>query len=82
MTQVILLKIMAVAVASFVVFWTIDELVRHIRYRDRPHRWQWKASAIENRTADIMWISDRRWMVFRFIASLAMMVVVIFRVSQ
>lgn len=73
MTQIILLKIMASCVAAFAVFWTADELTQHIRYRDRPHRWQWRATPIENRTADILWISDRFWMVVRLVGALGMM---------
>lgn len=80
MTQIIFFKIMAVVVASLGVFWTIDELVRHVRFKDQPHRWQWRATPIENRTADIIWLNDRRWMVFRLVGALGMMAYVVFNV--
>lgn len=74
MTQIIIYKIMAVAIAGFGIFWYGSELRNHVRYRDQPHRWQWRSSRVENRSSDILWLRDRFWMVFRLATFLAMAV--------
>lgn len=72
MTQALLLKMMLGGVAGLLLAMSLDELWRHIKYRRDVHRWQWRATMAENRSSDIMWLTDRFWMIVRLIVAVAL----------
>lgn len=78
--MMIALQIMAVIAMTVAVIWTSGELVRHFRNRRIPHRWQWRASVIENRTADILWLRDRNWMIVKLAGAVTLMTCLIVRI--
>lgn len=69
MTILIFYEICLVALAFFALFWSGEELWRHTRYKNQPHRWHWHANKAENRSADILWLHDRFWIIIRFVGA-------------
>lgn len=78
MTEVIIYKMAAFAVAGVALFWTAEELYNHWKGFDGRHHWQWRETYTENRTADVMWLNDFFWILVRLIGSLGMLGVVIY----